>query len=256
MAIIIKTPQEIEDIREAGRRLGEVVAKVSARVAPGVTTNELDDYAESLIAEMGDAPAFKNYQPEGAAYPFPSTLCISVNDQIVHGIATEYVLQEGDIVSIDCGIKHKNVFADHAVTMPVGIISDKTQKLLNDTKESLRLAIEKAQPGNTTGDIGNAVEKFVAGRYGIVKGLAGHGVGRYIHEDPYIPNYGRAGTGPILKPGMVIAIEPMLTLGSDDFLVEDDDWTLSTSDGTLSAHFEHTIIITENGPEIVTAYSG
>lgn len=252
MNIIIKTPQEIEYIREAGRRLGEVVAKVSARVAPGVTTNELDDYAEALIAEMGDAPAFKNYQPEGAAYPFPCTLCVSVNDQIVHGIATDYVLQDGDIISIDCGLKHNGVFVDHAVTVAVGTISKKTQKLLNDTKESLRLAIDKAQPGNKTGDIGNAVEKFVAGRYGIVKGLAGHGVGRYIHEDPFIPNYGKAGTGAVLKPGMVIAIEPMLTLGADDFVVEDDDWTLSTSDGTLSAHFEHTIIITENGPEIVT----
>jgi len=252
MSIIIKNPEEIENIREAGRRLGEVVAKVSARVAPGVTTNELDDYAEALIAEMGDAPAFKNYQPEGASYPFPCTLCVSVNDQIVHGIATDYILQEGDIISIDCGLTHNGVFADHAVTVPVGKVSEKTQKLLNDTKESLRLAIDQAQPGNTTGDIGNAVEKFVAGRYGIVKGLAGHGVGRFIHEDPFIPNYGKAGTGAVLKPGMVIAIEPMLTLGADDFVVESDDWTLSTSDGALSAHFEHTIIITEDGPEIVT----
>ena len=252
MSIIIKTPEEIKNIREAGRRLGEVVAKVSARVAPGVTTNELDDYAESLIKEMGDTPAFKNYQPEGASYPFPSTLCVSVNDQIVHGIATDYELQEGDIISIDCGLKHNGVFADHAVTVPVGQISGKTQKLLNDTRESLRLAIAQAQPGNTTGDIGAAVEKFVAGRYGIVKGLAGHGVGRYIHEDPYIPNYGKAGTGPELVPGMVIAIEPMLTLGKDDFVVEHDDWTLSTSDGSLAAHFEHTIIIGEDGPEIVT----
>lgn len=252
MAIIIKTPEEIEYIREAGRRLGEVVAKVSARVVPGVTTNELDDYAESLIKGMGDAPAFKNYQPEGASYPFPSTLCVSVNDQIVHGIATDYILQEGDIISIDCGLKHQGVFVDHAITVPVGKISDTAKKLLNDTKESLRLAIDQACVGNKTGDIGAAVEKFVAGRYGIVKGLAGHGVGRYIHEDPFIPNYGKAGTGAVLKPGMVIAIEPMLTLGSDDFVVEEDDWTLSTSDGTLSAHFEHTIIITDQGPEIVT----
>ncbi|MCB9809082.1 type I methionyl aminopeptidase [Candidatus Nomurabacteria bacterium] len=252
MSIIIKTPQELEHIREAGKRLGEVVFKVSQKVAPGVTTNELDDYAEQLIRDMGDKPAFKNYQPEGASYPFPSTLCISVNDQIVHGIASDYALKAGDIVTIDCGMSHHGVFTDHAVTVPVGNISDEAQKLLNDTRESLRIAIEKAHVGNHIGDIGAAVQKFVAGRYGIVKGLAGHGVGRYIHEDPYIPNYGKAGTGAELKPGMVIAIEPMLTLGRDDFIVEDDDWTLSTSDGTLAAHFEHTVIITENGPEVVT----
>lgn len=253
MSIIIKTPTEIENIREAGRRLARVVAETAARVAPGVTTAELDDFAEALILEMGDTPAFKGYRPEGASSPFPSTLCVSINQEIVHGIASERTLCEGDIISIDCGLEHNGVFADHAVTVGVGEIDEHVQKLLNTTRESLRIGIGQVRPGNTTGDIGAAIEKFVAGRYGIVKGLSGHGVGRYIHEDPYIPNYGKAGTGPKLKPGMVLAIEPMLSLGSDQFIVEKDDWTLSTSDGTLSAHFEHTIIVTEEGVEVVTS---
>jgi methionine aminopeptidase, type I len=201
---------------------------------------------------MGDTPAFKNYRPEGAKTPFPGTACVSVNEQIVHGIGGNYVLKEGDIVTIDIGIKHNNVFADHAITVPVGDISDQAQKLLNTTKEALRIAIDKVRVGNRVGDVGAAVEKFVGGRYGIVKNLAGHGVGRHIHEDPTIPNYGKAGTGAVFGPGMVVAIEPMLTLGSDQFVVEEDDWTLSTRDDSLSAHFEHTIIVTEQGPEIVT----
>lgn len=252
MNIIIKTPTEIENIREAGKRLARVVAETAARVAPGVTTAELDDFAEQMIHDMGDEPAFKGYRPEGASSPFPSTLCVSINEEIVHGFASDRVLQDGDIITIDCGIKHQGVFADHAVTVPVGFVSEQTQKLMNATLESLRIALDQAKPGARVGDIGAAIEKFVAGRYGIIKGLAGHGVGRYIHEDPYIPNYGKAGTGPTLEPGMVLAIEPMLSLGSDQFMVEKDDWTLSTADRSLSAHFEHTVVVTEEGVEVVT----
>lgn len=254
MAIIIKTKKEIDALRVAGRHLAQVLEKVAGMVAPGVSTLDLDQYAEKLIRELGDTPAFLNYRPAGARKPFPASLCTSINDEVVHGIPKQNrVLKEGDIISIDLGLKHDGVFADHAVTVAVGNVAPNLQKLLDHTSKALEVGISAAQPGFHTGDIGAAIESFVKPhKYGIVDILAGHGVGRYIHEDPYIPNFGKPGEGAKLVPGMVIAIEPMLNLGTKEVFLEDDDWTFKTADGKYSAHFEHTVLITEDGPEILT----
>ncbi|MDE2031237.1 MAG: type I methionyl aminopeptidase [Patescibacteria group bacterium] len=253
MSIIIKNKEEIEILRQGGRRLAAVLIKVAKKVAPGVTTAELDKYAHDLIIEGGDEPAFLNYKPEGQSRAYPASLCISVNNEIVHGIPkTSKVLKEGDIVSLDLGLKHKGLFTDHAITVPVGEISKASKQLLNATKEALMIGIEEARAGNTVGDIGYAIEKFVAGKYGIVRELSGHGVGKKIHEDPYIPNYGKRGKGQKLIPGMVIAIEPMLNIGKAGIITLSDGYTIKTSDGSRSAHFEHTVLITNDAPEILT----
>lgn len=253
MAVIIKTAEEIEILREGGKILAEILALVAEKVAPGISTYELDQYAYKLIKERGGDPAFLNYRPEGHAKPYPATLCSSVNSEIVHGIPKRgIILKEGDIVSIDLGIKYKDMYTDHAMTVPVGEISKRDQRLLDDTREALDIGIWAARGGATTGDIGYAIESFVHNRYGIVKELSGHGVGKKIHEDPYIPNYGKAGKGTKLVPGMVVAIEPMLTSGSAHIYVADDGYTVKTEDGGRAAHFEHTILITEGDPEILT----
>ncbi len=253
MSIIIKTDEQIKKIREGGKILAKVLVETSKQVAPGISTMELDKFAHDLIIKMGGTPAFLNYKPEGAPKAFPASICISVNNEIVHGIPKKsYILKEGDIISLDLGVKYKGLFTDHAVTVPVGEISKKDQVLLNDTKKALEIGIEAAIIGNTVGDIGYAIESFVHKRYGIVRELAGHGVGVEIHEDPYIPNYGKPHKGHKLVPGMIIAIEPMLNIGKDGILVAEDDWTVKTSDGSRSAHFEHTILITEDDPEIIT----
>lgn len=251
--IIIKTQKEIDSMRAGGKIHARVLRMVVEKVAVGVTTLELDQYAEKLVREFGAKPAFKNYKPEGQSTPFPATLCISVNDEIVHGIpSSDRVLQNGDIVSLDLGVCYQEVFLDGAVTVPVGNVAKDILKFLDDTHESLLIGIEQAISGNTTGDIGYAIQQFVNKRYGIVKGLAGHGVGRAIHEDPFIPNYGKPKQGTELVAGMTIAIEPMLTLGSPQAEVLDDDWTFATVDGSFAAHFEHTILITDGKPEILT----
>lgn len=254
--IIIKTEQQINDLREGGKRLAQILDLVAKSVRPGITTEDLDAIAYNEIIKMGDEPAFLNYRPEGALSPFPKTLCTSVNNQIVHGIPSKnVVLKEGDIVSIDLGIKHKGLFTDHAVTVSVGDVSKEIHSLLHVAEQALYKGIEMAKNGNNVGDISYAIESFArAHGYGIVRELAGHGVGVKIHEDPYIPNYGKPGTGARLRPGMVIAIEPMITLGRADILTEDDNWTISTVDDSVSAHFEHTILITENEPEILTFF--
>ncbi len=255
--IIIKTPEEIEILRECGKRLATVLYKVRDMVAPGVSTYELDKYAEKLIRDMGDEPAFLNYTPEGAGVPFPAALCVSVNDEVVHGIPKkDRIIKDGDIVSIDLGVKHKGLFTDMAMTVPVGNVTDSDLKLVKATEEALHVGIDAAQGGNKTGDIGYAIEKFVRShkgqRYGIVEVLAGHGVGKKIHEDPFIPNFGKPGTGAKLVPGMVIAIEPMLNHGTKHVTLDDDEYTFRTADHKRSAHFEHTILITEGEPEILT----
>lgn len=254
MGIIIKTKEEIEILREGGKRLAEVLEKVRQKVAPGVSTYELDQYAYKLIKDLGDEPAFLNYKPEGARRPFSASLCVSVNDEVVHGIPKkDRVLKEGDTISIDLGLKHKGMFTDHAVTVPVGKIDKDKQNLLEVTREALHVGIFEARAGNRVGDIGHAIEEYVRPHgYGIVDILSGHGVGKYIHEDPYIPNFGKKGTGEILRPGMVIAIEPMLNMGTKRVTLDNDDWTFRTADHKPSAHFEHTILITEGGPEILT----
>lgn len=253
MSVIIKTKEQIDIIREGGKILAKVLAKTAKQVKPGVSTYELDKYAHDLIKEEGGIPAFLNYKPEGMPKAYPASLCVSVNNEIVHGIPSKNkILKEGDIVSLDLGLKYKGLFTDHAVTVGVGKVSKKDKQLMDDTKKALELGIWAAREGATVGDIGHAIESFVNRKYGIVRELAGHGVGVKIHEDPYIPNYGKAGKGQKLIPGMIVAIEPMLNIGKDYIISASDGWTIKTADGTRSAHFEHTILITEGDAEILT----
>jgi methionyl aminopeptidase len=229
------------------------LAKVADKVAPGISTYELDQYAYNLIKEDGDEPAFLNYKPEGQSKAYPASLCTSVNNEVVHGIPSKSnILKEGDVISIDLGLKHRGLFTDHAVTVAVGKIPKASQKLLEFTHEALLVGIEAAKAGNTVGDIGYAIEKFVGKKYGIVRELSGHGVGKKIHEDPYIPNFGKPGKGQKLIPGMVIAIEPMLNIGRAGIITLSDGYTIKTADGSRSAHFEHTVLITEGEAEILT----
>ncbi len=255
--IIIKTLEEIEIIREGGKHLATVLYKVGEIVKPGISTKDLDLYAEKLIREFGDTPAFLNYQPDGANSPYPASLCVSVNDEVVHGIPNKNrILKEGDIVSLDLGLKHKGLFSDMAITVGVGKVNASNQKLMEITEQALAIGIDAARGGNTTGDIGYAIESFVRSRkenkYGIVEVLAGHGVGRAVHEDPYIPNFGKRGKGEKLIPGMVVALEPMINLGTKNVTIDADDWTFRTADKKSSAHFEHTILITEGEAEVLT----
>ncbi len=253
MGVTVKKPSEIELLRESGKRLGRVLRAVGAAVKPGITTRELDDLAEKLIREGGDIPSFKGYQPYGADEPFPASICISVNDEIVHGIPGKRVLQEGDIVGLDLGLTHKGMITDAAISVPVGNISVRLQKLLSRTEEALMAGIAAARGGAHTGDIGAAVEAVAKKeKYGVIRELAGHGVGYHVHEDPYVPNYGKKGEGTLLEPGMILAIEPMFTLGKRYIETLEDGYTIVTQDGSLAAHFEHTILITEGKPEILT----
>jgi len=253
MAIIIKTKEQIDIIREGGKILAQILKKVAKKVSPGISTFELDKYTYDLIKESGAETALLNYKPEGARTAYPATICISVNDEIVHGIPKKTkILKEGDIVSLDLVIKYKGLFTDHTLTVPDGKISKKDQQLLDDTNKALEIGIWAAKGGSTIGDIGFAIESFVNKKYGIVRELAGHGVGVKIHEDPYVPNYGKSGKGQKLIPGMVIAIEPMLNIGRDDIISLADGYTIKTADKSRSAHFEHTVLITEGDAEILT----
>ncbi|MEK7459574.1 MAG: type I methionyl aminopeptidase [Patescibacteria group bacterium] len=256
MSIIIKTKEEIEILKEGGKRLATILYKIKDMIKPGISTKELDIYAEKLIREYGDEPAFLNYTPEGVKTPYPASLCVSVNEEVVHGIPKkDKILKEGDIVSIDLGLKHKGLFTDMALTVAVGNVNEQNKKLLEITEQVLQVGISVSREGNRVGDIGYAIENFIRSqkyKYGIVEILAGHGVGRAIHEDPYIPNFGKKGTGDKLVSGMVIAIEPMLNLGTKNLILDKDGYTFRTTDGKNSAHFEHTILITEEGPEVLT----
>jgi methionyl aminopeptidase len=249
----LKTAEDIAYLREGGRRLSRVLDALEEMVLPGITTGEIDMLAERLIREGGDIPAFKDYQPEGAEYPFPATVCISVNDEVVHGIPGERVLKEGDIVGLDIGLSHRGLIVDTARTLPVGRISPELQKLLDTTKEALKAGIRQVKAGNRIGDISATIEKYAVDHgFGLVRELGGHGVGHKVHELPFVPNYGALGTGPKIEVGMVLALEPMFNLGGDDVYVEKDGYTYVTSDHKPSAHFEHTVVVTENGPEVVT----
>ncbi len=253
MNIFIKTPEEIEKIREGGKILAFILREVASNVKPGVSTFELDKLASRLIKENKGEAAFLNYRPEGAPYPYPASICISINDEVVHGIPTkDKVIKDGDIVSLDLGLKYKGLYTDHALTVAVGKISEKEKEMIEKTKEALDIAIWSAQGGGTVGDIGEAIQSFVGKKFNIVKELAGHGVGIKLHEDPYIPNYGKKNRGPKLVPGMIIAIEPILNNGKDGIIVLNDGWTIKTADQSKSAHFEHTILITEGEAEIIT----
>lgn len=249
----IKNTEEIKLLRESGKRLAHVLRETAKAVAPGVTTGELNALAERLIAEGGDTAPFKGYTPYGAEYPFPGAICISVNDEIVHGIPGDRVLKEGDVVGLDCGLAHHGLITDSAVSVPVGEVDEEVRILLEKTKEALMAGIRAATCGNRIGDISAAIEAVAKKmNYGNVKELGGHGVGHAVHEEPYVPNWGKAGTGPILKPGMVLALEPMFTLGGSDIMLMPDGYTVVTEDGSYAAHFEHTIVITEGAAEIIT----
>ncbi|MEK7646121.1 MAG: type I methionyl aminopeptidase [Patescibacteria group bacterium] len=254
--ITIKTKEDIAILREGGRRHAEIMRELVAMVKPGISASELNDRATDLIKEGGDSSAFLNYKPYGAKRPYPAAICVSVNEEIVHGIPNESdkILKEGDIVSIDLGLVHKGLFTDMAVTVPVGKIAPELEKLLADTKDALMAGIKAAKGGKRIGDISSAIEKIgVSNTYGIVQELSGHGVGYGVHEDPYVPNYGEAGKGEVLQPGMVIAIEPMFNLGTKNIKLGADGYTYRTADGKPSAHFEHTVLITKGGAEILTA---
>lgn len=249
----IKSPEDIAYLREGGRRLSRVLDVLEKMVAPGVSTKDIDARGEELIRASGDVPAFKDYQPTGASYPYPATVCISVNDEVVHGIPSDRILEEGDIVSLDIGLSHEGLIVDMARTIAVGEVSPQVEKLLQVTKDALKAGIKAAKAGGRIGDIAAAIESFGEKEgYGIVEELGGHGVGHAVHELPFVPNYGKAGTGPVLKEGMVLALEPMFNLGSEEVELDRDGYTYKTKDGSMSAHFEHTIVITEKGAEVVT----
>ncbi|GMQ95041.1 MAG: type I methionyl aminopeptidase [Patescibacteria group bacterium] len=251
---MVYSKDEVMILREGGKRLALILSEVRKMVAPGVTTKELDRLAERLIREGGDEPAFLEYQPEGAPVPYPATLCVSVNDEVVHGIPGTRILEEGDIVGVDLGLRHKELFVDMAKTVPVGRIDASAASLIDETEKALSLGIAAARATAHVGDIGYAIERYAKGRgFGIIEDLGGHGVGHGVHEEPFIPNFGRKGEGPKLRVGEVLALEPMLSEGSKNvFLSADDHFTFKTADGKRSAHFEHTILVTEGEAEILT----
>ena len=245
--ITIKTSEEIRIMAEGGKILADITRKLKDEVRPGITTQKLNKLAEELIFKSKNKPAFLGYND------FPATLCTSVNEVIVHQIPSNYQLKEGDILSLDIGLIHQGYYSDMAITVPVGEISTETSRLLRATKKSLNIAIKKARPGNTLGDVGNTIERYLTKRgFGIVKEMCGHGIGRDLHEDPEVLNYGKRHKGLGLKEGMVICIEPMATIGSGKIKKASDGYGLQTIDGSLSAHFEHMIAITSNGSCILT----
>jgi len=246
--VLFKSEAEIEKIRKASRIVASTLEILVQAVKPGVTTLELDAIAESEIRKAGAIPAFKGYKG------FPATLCISVNEEIVHGIPSNKKLKPGDIVGLDLGAIWEGFYGDAARTVAVGQIREEAQKLVEVTEKSLLLGIEQAKPGNRIGDIGYAVQSFVEQHgFSVVRDFVGHGIGRNLHEDPQIPNYGKPGHGPRIKAGMVLAIEPMVCLGRPDVEIMDDNWTAVTRDRSLSAHFEHSVAITANGPVILSS---
>ncbi|MGB9415345.1 MAG: type I methionyl aminopeptidase [Acidobacteriaceae bacterium] len=248
MAIVIKTAKEVEKMRRAGGIVREVLHAVRAMVKPGATTLDLEKVAATMIEEAGAKPAFKGY------HGFPCVLCTSLNDQVVHGIpSAKTVLREGDILSVDCGAVIDGYYGDSAITIPVGKVAAGTQRLLQITQGSLERAIEAVRPGATLGDVGAAVQEMVeAEGFSVVKEFVGHGIGTHMHEDPQIPNFGQRGRGVRLREGMVLAIEPMVNAGGDAVRVLKDGWTAVTEDGSLSAHFEHTVAVTKDGAAILT----
>jgi methionyl aminopeptidase len=256
MSIPTKSRREIEKMREAARHVAEILLELRARVKPGVTTGELNEHAARCIRERKVESSFLGYGPHGLP-SYPAVICLSVNDEIVHGIPGPRELEEGDILGLDFGVSKDGWHGDSAVTVPVGAIPAPTQRLLDVTRESLYRAIAEMVPGRRLSDLGHAVQAHAEGAgYSVVRQFVGHGIGRKLHEPPQIPNFGDPGKGPRLQAGMVFAIEPMVNAGGPDVRMLDDQWTAVTADGSLSAHFEHTILITDDGPEILTKVPG
>lgn len=245
--IVLKSDEEIKRMAEASRIVAEVLDGIKKNVSPGVTTKELDEFAESYIISKGARPAFKGYRG------YPSTVCGSVNEQVVHGIPSARKLKNGDIISIDVGVHYNGFYGDAAITLPVGSISSQAQKLLLVTENALKAGMGKAMVGNRLSDVSAAIQAHVESEgFSVVRTFVGHGIGRELHEEPQIPNYGRPGEGPKLLEGMTLAIEPMVNAGGWEVNILDDGWTAVTKDGSLSAHFEHTIAITNDGQSILT----
>lgn len=253
---MIKTPEEIALLREGGKHLARILYAVKDKVVPGVSTGVLDAFAEKLIEECGGVPAFKNYTPEGARHAYPGTLCVAVNDEVVHGIAGDKILNEGDIIGIDLGMNYKGFFVDMAITVAVGNIDASAKKLIQATEGALMAGIDEVRAGKAVGDIGNAIEAHVRKHnFVVVEELGGHGVGYSQHEDPHIANYGERGEGVKLRVGMVLALEPIVNEGTRFVKILSDGYTFVTRDHKRSAHFEHTILVTEGDPEILTNVS-
>lgn len=245
--IVCKSPAEIEKMRLSNGLVADVLAHLAGLVVPGVTTLELDAAAEKLVRDAGAEPAFKGYRG------FPATLCVSVNEEVVHGIPSRRALADGDIISIDMGVKLNGFYGDSAVTLPVGQVSPDAARLLRITEESLERGIEQVRVGGRISDIGHAIQKHVeANGFSVVRQFVGHGIGASLHEEPQIANYGSPGRGPRLAEGMTLAIEPMVNMGRDAVKVLGDGWTAVTRDGSLSAHFEHTVAVTKGGPMVLT----
>ena len=250
--IVLKGPEEIDIMRRANVIVAEVLAELRAAVRPGVTTGELDRTAEELTRKKGAVPAFKGYTVGGRV--FPATLCVSINDEVVHGIPSgSRVLREGDIVGLDFGVCYRGYYGDSAVTVPVGAVTPQATKLMRATREALEAGIEAARPGNRLGDLGAAIQAHAERQgFSIVRDFVGHGIGKRLHEDPQVPNFGQADRGIRLREGMVLAIEPMLNVGGPEVELKEDGWTAVTSDGSLSAHFEHSVAIVEGGPYVLS----
>jgi len=245
--ISIKTIEEIKIMTQAGQILSKIMKELKAKVEPGVTTNELNKLAEELIFSFGAEPAFKGYRG------FPSALCTSINEQIVHAVPSDRILKEGDILSLDLGIVYNGFNSDMAITLPIGSIDPETNRLIKVTKKALKRAIARTKSGKTIGDIGHAVQGYIEGQgFQVIRDLCGHGIGRQLHESPDVPNFGQRHRGELLKPGMVIAIEPMAVIGQPKIKKGPDGFCYQTADDSLSAHFEHTIAINEKGPRVLT----
>lgn len=246
--VYLRDPSEIEAIREAAQLVAQTLEMLRQHVRPGMTTGELDRLAESFILDHGARPAFKGYRG------FPASICPAINDEVVHGIPGDRTLKEGDIVGLDVGVEKNGFFGDAAITVPVGAISGPAQELLRVTREALEKGIAQAKAGNRVGDISHAIQEHAERHgYSVVRALVGHGIGRAMHEDPQVPNYGPPARGHRLMAGQVLAIEPMVNIGGYDVVTRPDGWTVVTKDGSLSAHFEHTVAVGEHGPEILSA---
>jgi methionyl aminopeptidase len=250
--IVLKSPREIELMRRGGRILADLMERLRGMVKAGISTLEIDEEVEAFITRRGARPAFKGYRG------FPASVCVSINDEVVHGIPSAHRrLKEGDLVSLDLGCIVEGYYADCAFTVAVGDVPPAVQALLDATRESLECAIAQCRPGRRLGDVSHAVQRHVEARgFSVVRAFVGHGIGRALHEDPQVPNFGEPGRGPLLRPGMVLAIEPMVTMGGPGVRILEDGWTAVTEDGSLAAHFEHTIAVTEDGPDVLTRPGG